>query len=1002
MKNVTEMRTRLILTAVTILLTAGCSMDERIPDGDKVAEGIPVRISLAYGAQENKVETRASQSVQYENRIENLYLFVFNSAEQRQPLLTDVNGTERTSNIFRFNNGLTPDNGNQSLGSGSVEFVCASLNNATIVAIANVTDGNTSTAYTVTPDELDQIQTLSELKAKVMTMNADAVGRGALFMMTGYAETTDAQGNPTGDTSIDISGNESGTTTLQCALMLHRTDSKVEVYVKAEAANDNWTDFTFTPRTWRVHRVPRQSFILPADNSPVDADGEYFSTAATDFETNEKNVYGFVFYMPENLKAPRKTIEEDDIASAYALREKWITENYTDPAKPGQQVRNIAFEYANDNSTYLEINGELSYTVDGAPVQATTRYYIHLGYGDNDPNDYLTRRNYLYTYNITVKGVNDIILEVTSDQDPRPGHEGDVIESRHSIYDLDSHYDRCLLEILPDDIVTEASTQTTWSVTTPFCSGGVYNPVTGSTKGVEDYRWIKFAINNLHGYQHGSYVKYPGDQEYDPEFVPDENTQNEDLPKLLDIKQLVEYLKIVKKRESDMKSLIPDNSEHICITAFVDEYVYVDDPKTPEVEHNLLLWKEFVNAPDREMHILSSGRQYSQDGNSSYIPSLYTFRQKSIRTMFNPDVANEAWGLESVMETERLDVGNIPASANDPSNGRANMLEWIGDGTLAWTEVLTTSDQYALNTQYNNAMYACVMRNRDLNGNNKIEANEIRWYLASINQLTDMYIGEYALDRDSRLYPWDPASGSYPDGGKVYWHYTSSTAESSNTPVVVWAEEGASKGNFLASRNVNGNSYAYRCVRNLGIDIGDIADPPEDFVSFQKNNDGTYTFNLSKLNPSALRDYYVEGAGTYPTHNEKENDNLPYIKFEVSGKLYPEPNRNWGIWNENDWIFFQTSNPCSGDNYRVPNMRELLIFMSRVGEKLSESWLKMHSTWFYNFYKPHILSFTSFSMKNMPPYQNDGRQGYSHNTDDGSMGPGNNNGYTCGVKDIPQ
>lgn len=1010
------------VAAVLMMSVAGCSMNERLSlTDDVVQEGIPVRVSLAYGAQENVVETRAAQSEDYENRIENLYLFVFNSAGQRQPLLLNTDGEERADNVFRFNRGLNPDGSNVSLGSGTVEFVCSSLNDATIVAIANVTDGTTGTAYTVTPGELDAVQTLSELRSKIMTMNTDAISRGALFMMTGYAETIDVDGKPTGDTKIDISGSESGTEELQCALMLRRTDAKIEVYLRAEAADEKWTDFVFVPGTWRVHKVPRQSLILP-DTAPADAEGEYFSTDATEFETSTDGVHGFVFYMPENLKTPEKSISvndsptEEEKATAYALREKWITEDYDNPAKPGQSERNVKFEYADENSTYLEITGELSYNrEDGSPVQATTRYYIHLGYADEDPNDYLTRRNHLYTYNITVKGVDKIILEVTQGSDLRPGHEGDVIASKHSIYELDSHYDRCTVDIAPADIVAEGETQTTWSVSTPFCDGGVYDPVSGSFSGVEDYRWIKFAINELHGAGYGEFVKYPGDQSYNSAFVPDENTATEDLPGLLDVNQLVAYLKIHKQREPDMTSLIPDDSDGlICITAFVDEYVYVDDPRTPEEEYNLKMWTEFVNAADREMHILSEGRSYSADGNSSYIPSLYSFRQKSIRTMYNTDgtnskkVAATAWGLESVMETDRLPVGSIPASASHAQNGRANMLEWIGDGTRAWTDVLSTSDRYALNTQYNNALYACVMRNRDLDGDNRIDANEIRWYLASINQLTDMYIGEYAIDRDSRLYPWDPASGSYPDGGKVYWHYTSSTAAGEGKPMVLWAEEGASKGEYKTkeedsggTESKNGVNYAYRCVRNLGMDIGSAAVAPEDFVEWTEGGDGEYSwqFDLSRLSSQALRSYYVEGAGTYPANHEKDEDNLPYERFEVSGNLYPEPKWSLGwfeyVWNVHEWNWFQTNNPCSSDGYRVPNMRELLIFMSRIGDELSTRWFD-----YYRFDELHILSNTSFSMKNISPYSGQERQGYSYNSKENSMGPGANLGYTCGVKDV--
>lgn len=1011
--------------AIATFILTGCQDDELFNNGRRIEEGIPTLVSLGYVSQESTLETRAARPEEYENRIENIYLFVFNSAGQRQPLLANLDGTKRESNVFRFNGGLNPDDENVSLGTGSLEFVCGSLNDATIVAIANVTEGNTATAYTVTPNELDAIDNLTDLRTEIMSMDVKTVDRGALFMMTGYAENSD------GTTNIDIVGNESGSGSMECTLKLRRTDAKVEVKVKAEAADAAWTDFTFTPTSWRVVNVPQSSLILP-DEGLKDAEGTYFSTSAVGFESNTNGVHGFVFYMPENLKTPKKQIamptegtDEEKQAAAYALREKWITEEHTDPTKPGQTVQNIAFEYANDNSTYLELTGELSYKDNGSPVEATTRYYIHLGYAKQAPNDYLTRRNYHYTYNITVQGVDKILLEVENDQDERPGHEGDVIYSQHAVYNLDCHYDRCLLEIKPSDIIPTGDTQTTWSVSTPFCSG-VYDPTANSFKGVEDYRWIKFAINKLNNkidgtgtVGHGEYVKYPGDGAYDKDFMPTESTTNNDLPKLLDIHQLLAYLKILKNKGDDMASLIPDNNSgdgHICITAFVDEFVYIYDPTSSNETKDLSLWKKFVNQPNREMHILSEGKKYSADGNSSVTHSLYSFSQQSIKTFYNPDVATTAWGLESVMETDRLPVGDIPSEANDMDNGRANTLKWITGKHLKWTDVLNTSDQYALNSQYENALYACILRNRDLDGDNEIDPEEIRWYLASINQLTDMYIGEYAIDVNSRLYPWDPTAGEYPPNGKVnniYWHYTSSTyqgkVESWNNsytyPYVVWAEEGPSKGNYDSSSkdNCNGKNYAYRCVRNLGIDIDEVATSPDDFIEVVDNGD-SYTFDLSKLNPQALRDYYVAGAGTYVKHNEKSSDNRPYKKFEVGKGLYVAPTRNNE--NINYWTTFQTTNPCSADDYRVPNLRELLIFMTRKGEELKEYWKTKygHEGWFggWNSWLPstiHICSYTLFSMNDFSPYSND-RNGYSYNASDGSMGPANNQGYTCGVRDV--
>ena len=185
------------------------------------------------------------------------------------------------------------------------------------------------------------------------------------------------------------------------------------------------------------------------------------------------------------------------------------------------------------------------------------------------------------------------------------------------------------------------------------------------------------------------------------------------------------------------------------------------------------------------------------------------------------------------------------------------------------------------------------------------------------------------------------------------------------------------------------------------MDIGSAAVAPEDFVEWTEGGDGEYSwqFDLSRLSSQALRSYYVEGAGTYPANHEKDEDNLPYERFEVSGNLYPEPKWSLGwfeyVWNVHEWNWFQTNNPCSSDGYRVPNMRELLIFMSRIGDELSTRWFD-----YYRFDELHILSNTSFSMKNISPYSGQERQGYSYNSKENSMGPGANLGYTCGVKDV--
>ncbi|HIZ85550.1 MAG TPA: DUF4906 domain-containing protein [Candidatus Coprenecus stercoravium] len=1037
------------MLAAGMVFLGGCTFDERLTAPFK--EGVPVNVVLGYEVAGEIPLTRAEQEPEYENAVDNIYVFVFDAGGNR--VRTTVNADSDSTLAFfsrtqQDESGIEnyhPGDGTGNLTTGSVRFSVPSVQSATIVGIANLTAPGTGTAFEVTKDDMDKITTLDELESFVMYMPNHSVERNALFMMTGYAV------DDSGDKSIDIAGTEGGTTELGCSIQLTRVDAKVVVNVTSREGDGTWSNFSFEPKTWRVMRVPAQTYLLPYDeaNDKTEegpwrdgshwdysgSDAEYFDSQERPFEQmtdkevdNTKYYTGgsFVFYMPENRKRFRREITEtgDD---GYALREESDQKPVQNP-KPGQDYANGDFTYADPNSTYLLLTGYLSYTMgDGTVVNTDARYIVHLGYCSGNPNDYDTKRNGKYTYNITVTGADNLIVEVTDREEERPGYEGDVVYSNNQIYYLDSHYDRCLLEIRPSDVTDEM----TWSVKTPFTTG-VHDVGDETYKDVEDFRWIKFAINKKYDIRHDQYAKYPGDNQYKPEWHP-RSADISQAPGLMDIDQLIAYLKLVKAQDADMSSLVADgtNDGHICITAFVDENLYYYDPINDQIQQNPQpqLWHQCVDREDRMMHIivpdegLTGGDYYSPDGSSSLVTSVYSFVQKSIRTVF--DASNTqlqtAWGLESVMEGEdngyngRLLVGDVSAAAGNPdynSNGRANSISWMVG--KRWEDVIKTSERYGLNPGYNNAAYACLLRNRDLDGDGTVDAEEVRWYLAAIDQLTDIFLGEWALDETSRLYPYDPANGDMPPTGKVYWHYTSSSPDpnQSNNPNVLWAEEGASRGNYSSSsaRDINGQYYAYRCVRNLGIPLDDPDQEPEDLVQVTDNGDGTYTLDLSSMNPKSLRTAYDNGQ-PLPGGNEKSANNRPYKKFIVDKDIYGanDPydrvvtfyngergvlvnNKAGSTWsNQGFWQQYQSpNNPCPPD-YRVPNQRELLIMSSRLSKDQwpvyrdddAYSWHYVAFRGWEQYSDPQVAEWqdyymcqTSFSMNGLSPYYNTLREGF--------------------------
>lgn len=986
------------------LLTA-CTDDTFTDNRTRVEEGLPAQITLGFQARKSQIETRAAQGEVYENQVNNLYVFIFDKA-----------GEIHYRKFFDTGD-IDYQVGDNLLHSGSIDIETKSLNDARIVCIANLSNDNVHTSYEVTQADMDAVPSLDKLNEFIMKMSEQTVERSTQFMMTGYAY---KDINNPDDIYINIPGSEHGTVTLTCKLAPERTDAKVQFVVKTEIPADKvgtWSEMDFRPRGWKVVNVPAQSMLLPLETGDADGEGcTYFETAEMPFEaiTRDENYRftegSFVFYMPENRKTAANPIPDDVTGDAekYALREKREKENEGGqfPDKPGQEYELGDFTYAPANATYVEMAGTLSYK-DGKDytVNADVTFTVHLGYAGSNANDYSTLRNTFYTYNVTLRGVDNIVVEVTNDggqnPEPRPGYEGTVVYSREGMHELDAHYDRELITLDRSQVPDMG-----WGVQTPFSKGIFTEDNTGSTPeeaAIYDYKWIKFAINDDYGIAANEYVKYPGDQNYkgtdggkaSPSYP------NKTEARLLDIHQLLQRLRTEYNEGKTTGT--------VAVTAFVDEYVYFTHPQT---EADMLAkWREYVEAEDRLMYFTNGANsKYSPDGASSVVEAIQTFKQKSIRTVYNVKKSETdlptAWGLESVMEADKLlDLENV-ANGTTRDNGRLNTIKCLlgnnyanNPTQLKWTEVVSTDEHYTLIK--NDALHAVLMRNRDLNGDDIVQPNEIRWYLAAIDQLVDLYIGEYALDEDSRLYP----SNSTND---YRLHYTSSS-NSGDGPWILWGEECVALSTRGVSASYVNRQYAYRCMRNLGINLDNPETAPTPLIPTvtQAESDGSYLVDVSNLSEKARR-LSFEAGSTLGAHSDTDPQNRPYEKFRVApnnqdyNNILEKPDYSWTDWgwgydfqNDARWDQYQAVTLPNG--YRLPNLRELLIMNTRLPDSAWNTYSRGGSR-----SKAMYLSMTSFSRNWFTSYQN--RNGFRFNAQDHSIGvpwlSDDGKGYVRGVKDV--
>ena len=894
-----------------ILLLSSCVDDELVKKEDKIIEGIPTKLQLSYvSTTPIEVQTKAALETEDEYRVDNLYVLVFNN----------TTGEKEYGHLFPLNE-LNIEHKKTSpkdeTTKGSVSFEITS-GEKRIYAVANVPVENES--ITSLSKTLDKIEKIDELLDNNVILGQKTIYRssGKLLMSGAFVdERSTKEANQTeGYCNILPSDN----TVRLSQIKLKRVDARVTFNIGASNAGAGERDITFTAKQWRVVNVPLKTSLYSKGNIENNSYFPYPESDYINFETTNPDTKrsAFTFYMMENSK------------STTALTAYWQREKQKKTSLETGYLQNGAFEYADPNATYVILTGDYleKYTENGQIKERTANvtYTIHLGYVGNKVNDFDCKRNTAYIYNVTIEGVDKIRLEVTSydengkTQEDEPGAEGDIVET-DKFYPFDAHFCRSIITFNKNAIEGKAG----FKVKTPFDEG--YYTLTGTEAGSKaiknaiDYKWLCFARNEKYtsGKQKGVYNKniYIS---YNPKNV-------------IYLDELLNELKVEKNY---------DTKNEIVYTMFIDEFYYDKDPR-PDKSASSTFWKEFVNVPNREMHILCN-TNYSQDKESSLTTSSIMISQRSIKTFYNVGAAGleTAWGIETVNETGLLTPpDDNPWNYNDPlkseylseSNGRWNFFaqtkvsnnnkwaDYISNNVKTSTDKVPDDQLNSNLTKGNKLVWACLQRNRDEDGNEKIEAKEIKWYPAAINQLTDIWMGKDALPVEAHLYP---------NGSKIYWRYLSSNGKE------LYAEEGSSINNykFQYYNSIPGaikpTQHDYRCVRNLGAVKLEKPEKtsdgiPADYVQHDPLNK---KFTLTYMAPASLRGEADIQKTEFAIHDELNPMNRPYYTFEYADVQDTE-NTEWKPKND---LVTAGKSPCKdlGEGWRLPNQRELALMASRV------------------------------------------------------------------------
>lgn len=894
------MKLAYLLMGVALLLSS-CSEDI-FPGGSESNED--VTISLAYSdvsPRDIVVNSRATEAE--ERHLDNLYIYIFDgngNLKGYKGIEGEVNLNQDTSNTTK----------------AEITGIKTRSGESYIYAVANISTGlypvetsNGTVEANKLPINLNEETaraggyefTLDQLKALTFKRNNTSIDITSAFLMSGAVQ----DGNLVNITTAGTIASGDN------AIRLSRIVSKVKFTIKA--AKTTGVTRSFKLETYDIMNIAVDgSLVGKIDGNRRNKTTNVNNNIGNTVRPNdvENDAQFFEVYLPENLQD--------------------AVHNVTTQAEREDDSQSIPKEFTNApaNGTYVVLKGKYEETTSSSTKSADVTYYVHLGDCSRDKNNYDVERNCKYTYNITVAGVDKIIVEAKKESGAdQPGAEGVVLEygATGKNMTLDSHYEYMVMRFYQNDIqaLKKAGKGYFYQVYALGNHTDVINvgATTVGKKNDVDTSWIQFAIKCR---RDGSSSTYSEDKTNRGTACSYPGTNANDL---YTVDKFLKYLYDNANSTSIWTGGYDYNkgSYYVDATCFISENYYKN-----------LTWNQYVNDVDKRAFYVANEVKTSNDGRSVYAQTQYGLTQYNIQTFYDRSKAGSitAYGCETINDEEGKGFSvngggsNYQSAGSDTWNGRANMVADINTRTDTWKSLKNNTS----------LIKACMSRNRDLNGDGKISDDEIRWYAPTISQYIGIWIGEEIMSGESKLFNKATSTLSTSNDPGCRMLYYSSTYNE-NT---YFSEEG------LAT---NHNNSAYppklvRCLRNLkSNDVGYNRTPAKYY---------TYESSVVTLNNVDEKALNTSGEqGELNAHTERSALNKPAKKFKISNeKYYGEGYTDgWGNWHWTgvtptqehvvDGTFKCYNKYEEGDKkWRVPNQRELSVMFLVDKDKITNTYCR--------------------------------------------------------------